>query len=365
MNRRAQGIALISVLLMVAVATAVAYQVATRHALSLAQSRQLLDGSQARQYALGGEEYARQLLFQDWDQEGPAKDTLQETWAGVVPEEDDEPPWGRAKQSQAEAAGDEAVAATELPESMEAGGAAGAFAFDIDDGGSLELRIDDLSARFNLNAVAGNSGAENLARLKRLLTGLGLDPNMADAWRDWVDDDQNVQGFGAEDADALLRDVPSRASNQRAIHATEFLAATGLPAEQFMVLSPHIVALPVDEQRVNVNTASAAVLEALSANFDAAEAQSLANGERDFGDVESVVAEHATLGESVGVLAVSSDFFRVQVRAEIGDSRAELTSLLHRDYASGAITVLMRSFGNRFESADSPLPADLANPSDA
>ena len=354
LGKESSGIALISVLLMVAVATSIAYQVALRHGLTLAQSHQLLDGSQARQYALGGEEYARQLLYQDWEEDDSPKDTLLETWAGVVPEEEDKPPWGRAKQPEDEDTGYGGASAPGASEQTDSR----AFAFDID-GGGLQLRIDDLSGRFNLNAVAGSDGAENLARLKRLLTELGLDPNMADGWRDWVDDDKDVQGFGAEDADALLRDVPSRASNQRAVHSSEFLAATGLPAEQFMLLSPHVAALPLNEQRINVNTASAVVLTALAANFESTEALSLAHGERDYGDVESVVAAHATLGESVGVLAVSSDFFRVQVRAEIGDSRAELTSVLHRDYASGAITVLMRSFGNRFESADSPLPADL------
>ena len=361
MNRRAEGIALISVLLMVAVATTVAYQVATRHALTVAQSRQALDGSQARLYALGGEEYARQLLYQDWeDAEGQLKDTLLEAWAGVVPEEEDEPPWGRAERQRPEADG----ASYDAVEQPPAGGSQ-LLAFDIDDGGRLQVRIDDLSGRFNLNAVAGSDGAGNLVRLKRLLTSLGVDENAADAWRDWIDDDEDVQGFGAEDADMLLRDPPGRASNQRAVHTSEFMAATGLPAQQFGTLAPHVAALPLDEQRVNVNTASAVVLDALAANFESGEAESLANGERDFGDVESVVAAHATLGESVGVLAVSSDFFRVQVLAEVGDSRAELTSTIHRDYASGALTVLTRSFGNRFETTQSPQPAELANWGDA
>ena len=345
MSRRAAGIALLSVLLIVAVATALAYRVATRHALSLAHTRQTLEGSLARQYAFGGEEYARQLLYEDWeDEDRRSKDTFLEAWAGIVPEEKDTAPWGRVGQAEHEPS----ASRTRAPV-----GRSQAFVFEVDSG-NLAIRIDDLSARFNLNAVAGPDGAQNLARLKRLLTGLGIDPNAADVWRDWIDADQDVQGFGAEDADALLREPPRRTSNQRAIDASEFAVATRLDAAQFALLRLHVAALPMNALRVNVNTATAAVLSALAPNFESIEAQSLLEGERDFDDVESVVATYATLGESVAVLAVGSEFFRVQVRAEIADSRAELTSMIHRNSNSGALTVLARSFGSRFESEPRP-----------
>ena len=46
----ARGLALICTLAVVAVATALGYEIIARHALSVSQSRQTLDGAQARQY---------------------------------------------------------------------------------------------------------------------------------------------------------------------------------------------------------------------------------------------------------------------------------------------------------------------------
>ena len=68
MKRRSTGVALLSVLLIVSVATTLAHHMMSRHTLSVAYTGVALNGSQARQYALGGEEYARQLLYTDWEE---------------------------------------------------------------------------------------------------------------------------------------------------------------------------------------------------------------------------------------------------------------------------------------------------------
>ena len=307
MNRRQRGVALVSVLLIVAVATALAYGMVERQSLSVVHSRQTLAGSQARQYALGGEQYARQILYADWEEEETRGiDTLLEEWS----------------------------APTETFEAQ---------------GGALEFRIQDLDRRFNLNAVAGRAGARNTARFKRLLTELEIDANVADAWVDWVDDDLDVSTFGTEDTDHLLGDPPRRAANQRALHVSEFVVATGLEADAFERLRPHVTVLPVDDLQVNVNTANEVVLGTLAPNFPASAALALVEREREIAKVEDITATHAELGEAVGVLAVVSEYFRVQVRAEVGSARSELTSLIHRDAKTGQLTLLWRSFGDRFE----------------
>ena len=146
-----RGVALVSVLLIVAVTTALAYEIANRHAFGVAISRQMLEASQAREYALGGEQYLRQVLYADWEDETTrAKDTLLEDWSTATQ------------------------------------------AFEVDDG-SIELRVVDLQARFNLNSVVGAGGPENTARLKRLFTHLELDPSAVDAWVDWIDGDQEAE----------------------------------------------------------------------------------------------------------------------------------------------------------------------------
>ena len=354
--RRQAGVALVSVLLIVAVATALAYQMATRHTLNIAQSSQLLNGSQARQYALGGEEFARQILYADWlDEETRGNDTLLESWAGSQGEDAEAGPgadaaWQEARGSSVGASRSPADENTNAASLGAVDGQAGVAsrAFVIDDGG-LTIRIDDLSSRFNLNAVVGSGGAGNFARFQRLLDQFGVDAGVADAWRDWIDHDGDIHGHGAEDAEYLLRDPPLRTANQRAFHVSELLVATTLSAQQYDLLRPHMTVLPVEYLRVNVNTASAAMLQALAPNFDRTEAQMLTASEREFEDIESFIAEHAPLAESADLLAVTTEFFRIQIRAEVGDSRADLTSVVYRDSSSGALTLVSRNFGETFE----------------
>ncbi len=308
MSGRQQGVALVSVLLVVAVATALAYAMVDRQGFTIAHSRQTLAGSQARQFALGGEQYARQILYEDWEQEDTREiDTLLEEWS------------------------------------------APAEAFELR-GGALEIRIQDLERRFNLNAVAGDrEGAQNTARLKRLLTGLQMDANLADRWVDWVDADEDVTALGFEDAAYLMGDPPRRAANQRAAHVSEFVVATGVDSEAFERLRPHVTVLPLDDLQVNVNTANEVVLGTLAPNFTAGNALRLTEQEREIARVEDITGAHPELGEAVAVLTVRSAFFRIQVRAEVDGARSELTSLLHRHPETGRLTLLWRSYGERFE----------------
>lgn len=342
---RARGVALVSVLLIVVVATALAYQIANRHSFVVAQSRLTLHGGEVRQIALGAEQFARELLYADWEEEETRnKDTELEAWA-------------QFSQPSPEDAGEPANPDAAKPgPSILAAQRAFDATFSLADG-EVALRIDDLAARLNLNALAGEGGeagdesAANVARLHRLLTHLGLDPALADRWRDWIDANQDVDGLGAEDAEYLLRDPPTRAANRPGIHLSELQFAAGLSPEEMQRLRPYVALLPVAAQRINVNTASAPVLAALAPNFPVVEAEQMLAEPREFDDVEAAVAAHPPLGESVGALAVRSDHFRVQVSVERGQSRAVLTSTLHRDPNTGLVTLLTRSLGEPFERA--------------
>lgn len=304
-----RGLALVSVLLIVAVTTALAYEIANRHAFGVAVSRHTLAGSQAREYALGGEQYARQLLYADWeDEETRVKDTLLEDWSSI------------------------------------------AETFEVADG-SIEMRIVDLSSRFNLNSVVGAEGPQNTARLKRLFTHLELDPGTVDAWIDWIDADQEAQPYGAEDADYLLREPPHRAADQRAVDRSELRLVVPFDfRDDYARLEPHVTVLPTERLAININTVTEPVLASLAPNFPVADAQLLVEQVRDFDGVEDVIARHAPLGESAAALRVGSQFFQVQVRARLGDTRSELTSILHRNPEEGTLTVVSRNFGRRFES---------------
>ena len=303
---RNHGVALVSVLLIVAVVSALAYHLMTHHSLTLAASRQLFEQAQLREYALGGEIFARQMLYEDWEQESSRPiDTFLEKWSKPF-----NPP-------------------------------------QIEDG-EVEVRVTDLAGRFNLNSVVGGGGLENHARLKRLYRALNIDPSLADRWLDWIDDDLEVTGLGLEDGDYLLYDVPYRTANQPAAHLSEVALAAGLSREEFARFRSHVTVLPPLRLGVNVNTATSSVLESLGPNFGPSEAQSLVQSEREYEDIESFTADYAALGDSAGVLAVRSDYFEISVRVERFESRVVLTTVVYRDPSSGQLSVLSRDFGQKF-----------------
>ncbi len=324
MNARTQhGVALLSILLIVALVTALMYHLMTQQALVVAQTRQVIRADQSLAYALGAEAYARQILFDDWNRpESRALDTLSEPWA--VP----------------------------------------SVPFDIE-AGTLELSIEDLDRRFNLNALAGEGAAKNLVRFKTLLGSLGMDPVVAEAWRDWVDSDTEAAGFGAEDGAYLVATPPFRTANQAAGSTSELALLSLLDADQLARLLPYVTTLPTSNLKININTANAPSLEALSSRVSPTQVETLVQSDRHYEDVSVLLAEVPELSDSIDAMSVVSSYFEIHARAEIDGFRTELTSEVYRDPTTGHISLLSRDFGKRLPSiVEATEAADAANDKD-
>ena len=301
-----RGVALITVLLIVALLTALVYHLMVRQSLVLAKSRQALYTDQARAYARGGESFARQILYEDWQAESSRDhDSLDEPWAQVVE-----------------------------PLMLESG--------------YLEISIVDMNRRFNLNSMAGETAEANVERFKRLLAALNLGPEIAYAWRDWVDRDSNLAGFGAEDSDYLMSNPAYRAANQPARHVSELRLMKDITRETYQTILPYITVLPTTGLRVNINTADAITLQSVTAKLAPSKAQSLVESVRSYTSLDSVKQELPEFVGSDDVLSVLSAYFEVQVGVDIDGSRVELTSLLHRDPLNGRLTTLSRDYSKRF-----------------
>lgn len=307
-SKQSSGVALISVLLIVALVSTIASQMISQHSLTIAHTSQVFNATQAREYAIGAEMFARQLLFEDWfrSRQSSDIDTLQENWA-----EPNAP-------------------------------------FEIDKA-VLEMTIRDLDGRLNLNGVVGQHGPETMQRLKRILNNLSINPNIADAWLDWVDENHEVHGFGAEDSEYLAATTPYRTANQLGASISELLAITNVGTKEFTALKRHTTVLPTNASKINVNTAGYEVLRSLSPNVSAMDVSNLVDSTREFKDISSVTAQYPSLGGVVSALKVESEYFEVQVRVDSRTLRCELTSLLYRDPSNGKIRLLERDFGRRYE----------------
>ena len=79
---RQKGIALLSVLMITVVVSALAYHLVSRHSMTIAATRIYFDSSGIREYNLAAEQLAIEELHKDWsDEQSRQLDSLTENWA--------------------------------------------------------------------------------------------------------------------------------------------------------------------------------------------------------------------------------------------------------------------------------------------
>lgn len=308
-GRAQRGIALITAVLMVALATMLAVEVAFRGFLDQRRSETLFALDQAYEVALGAEAWAADFLKKDLQES--QTDHLGETWARPLPP---------------------------LP---------------IDGGGTVEGRLEDLQGRFNINNLVNPDGTVNEAavkQLERIFATLEVEPTWATAIADWVDTDTQP-GFpdGAEDSVYTGQDPPHLTANMPVTRVSELLVLPAFGAERFARVRPYLAALPVGT-KLNVCTAPGVVLDSLSEGTSefGLDPKSLEARRKDacfptLEDLRGALGD-AAFNELRNSLTESSNFFRATAWVTIGTTEFTLYSLLAR--SAGSVRPVLRSFGS-------------------
>jgi general secretion pathway protein K len=132
------------------------------------------------------------------------------------------------------------------------------------EGGVIVAHVSDATARFNLNnLVKGEQpSTPDIAAFQKLLRSLELNPVLAEAVVDWIDQDSTTRAGGAEDLEYLTHERPYRTANQQLTSIDELRLIKGFTPEVVEKLRPHIAVLP-QGTGINLNTASAFVLAAM------------------------------------------------------------------------------------------------------
>ncbi len=307
MGRRStqSGAALITAILITAIATIAAVSMASRQHLDIRRTTNVVESSQAYLFALGAEEWGKQVLVRD--RQDNQVDHLAEDWATMLPPIDVE-------------------------------------------GGRVAGQIEDLQGRFNLNNLMKDKLPSQLDmdRLQRLLLQLGLDENLRFAIIDWIDEDANVSiPGGAEDFSYLGLELPYRTPNAMMASSSELLLINGISREIYDTLWPHVTVLP-EYTAINVNTASAEVLMAVVNGLTQSEADDLIDartpdGFATVGDFTGHAAVAGRLSGNQG-LSVQTNYFIINAESEFGRGRTSLYSLVVRD-DKGKVEVAMRAQG--------------------
>ena len=305
---RVRGVALITALLITALAASVASNLAWDNALDVRRTMVMLYRDQAIQVAVGSEGWVRSILTDDLAQ--TQNDHLGEVWATEIPA---------------------------LPIDSEAVQ------------GQIFGKIEDLQGRFNVNNLIDGSGQLDQAvfdQFERLLAVLDLDPRLAGVIVDWLDPDQDETiPDGAEDPLYSGFTPAYRTADMSISNITELAAVDGMDRVSFEILLPHVIALPGRTQ-INVNTATVAVLQSLGPNIDLGTAEGLLEMRENggFPDFSGVFAPLLS-PELVPWITENSSFFQLKAVVQIDTVRVSLFTVLHRDSTTGAVSPILRSLG--------------------
>jgi len=361
---RQTGVALITVLLVVFLASIAAISLASMQQIAIRRSGALLHHQQARLYTLGIEQAALLILIRD--RQDNKTDHPGETWASLpllLPVEGGVLT-GRIRDLQ----GCFNLNNLWQPAQGEATGPAPNKNPDDPPADDNEATDTDREAKVNRPnrpkappATAGGPKAgkasPNEAQIKvlqRLLTGLELKPELAQAMVDWIDPDPDpLFPDGAEDSDYLTMTPAYLAANRPLISVSELRLIKGVDRETYDKLAPLVCALPPGTP-LNVNTAPGLVLAALSETGDAVEIQRLREESTQAGETakpyetvdEFLNAAKLTVdAPTKALLSVDSQYFSLRAEAQVGDGRAMLYSTFYRD--ENGVRVVRRSFGNQ------------------
>ena len=299
--KQQKGIALITILIMVALATILAAAIAKRQQNTSETTAYLKRQNQALHYAKSTEAFLSELLKQDSETGGSA-DYLQETWAQPMP------------------------------------------TFPVEDG-AISGKLIDEAGKFNLNSLLIENGTENKSAkqfFEKLLLRVGLPAELSQAVIDWQDpDDLPVGSMGAESNYYQGLTKPYLAANHQFSSIEELKLVRGFEGKNFALIEPYISALPSISTKININTAPALLLAAIDEkiNVDAVRTMLQAKQAKleHFNNVneliavapfDSMSAEAKALAPSI--FDVKSDFFKAQIEVVLSNRSRQFTSYMMR-----------------------------------
>ena len=308
-HRRQRGIALITAVVLVAIATVLATSIGFAAVMAARRASAAFGADQALLAAEGAEAMAGYVLTQSGATSG--SDSPDQVWAQ---------PYGP---------------------------------YPLAPGVTLQFaQIEDQQGKFNLNdlAAGGATDQEAVEEFQRLLQHVGLEPKWATLMADWIDGDTMPNDpDGAEDSVYLGQTPPYRPPNMPITSISELMALPGFGRDRFNRIAPYISALPPGTA-INLCTAPGAVLDALSGKDEYGNASSTLPALRMQGGCHPSLAEFSTSVSAKQMTALQkrvgtgSSYFRLRTFITIGTARFSLYSLLYVN-GGGQIRPIIRTFG--------------------
>ena len=306
-----RGIALLTILVMVALATILAATIAKRQTNTAENTGYLMRQDQSLLYAKSAEAFFSELLIQDSDN-GSSIDHLQENWAKPMP------------------------------------------AFPVEDG-FISGRLLDESGKFNLNNLLKADGSvDDSARrwFEKLLQRVGLPAELSQAVIDWQDaDDETTGAMGAESNYYQGLDPSYLASNTKFHQVEELKLVRGFEGKNYDLIAPYVTALP-EATKINMNTAAPLLLASIDPKLDVKTLEQELKAKQAelayFNSVEDLWKLNAFSGiepqnktDAAAWLDSKSNYFTAQIEVVLSERKRQFSSAMMRK--DKQVTVYSRS----------------------
>jgi general secretion pathway protein K len=313
-NKQA-GVALITVMLIVALCAVIATQMTARMQMQMQRSANVTFNQQAYWYAMGAEAFTKRVLITAFKKDEDV------THLGQI--------WAQGE--------------TTYPV----------------DFGEISGEITDLQSCLNLNALrapltnadGGGTPSKNTkvpAReaFETLLTNLEIDgidqfeaESMADSLTDWLDENSRISGSGgAEDDDYASREFPYLAANNYLASINELRVVAHFSPAIINAIKPYVCIIPNSYQHeININTIDAEKPELLQALLDSTpeEAEQILSARpdegfdtiQDFYDLKEVIKLKISESKK-DQFVVDSEYFTLKASASFNNSFFAMNSVM-------------------------------------
>ncbi len=309
-KNKQSGVALITAVLIVSLAVVASISIAENYELNFRRTITAFDSGQAWSYAKGAEQWAKAILARDQkDNTYDAYDTDNAWWNNGAP-----------------------------------------LVFPLPDG-FIEGSLEDAQGKLNINSLLEGNKPNPIAQLRfeRLFTTLEINKGLVGAIIDWIDANPNPTGSDGAEFDIYIGlETPYLPADQPMKDISELRLVHGIDQEIYNKLIPHVTVLSDANSPLNINTASAEVLETLAPNIRPGLGQELVAEREDkpykqVGDLQRhPLIQQNGITLDTDRLGIKSDHFLLNTKCVIGKSQVKMVSLIHRG-AGNNLQIIKRS----------------------
>lgn len=291
--RQENGMALLLVLALTALLSALVAQIAFNSYVDLRLVESFRDQTRAQYIARGGIEVGRYLLSSDTNE----YDGVTEPWAQGIP------------------------------------------SYPVGDIGSVNIKIEAEDGKINLNGLVSANGNPNTVivdRCERLFDIVGIaDPQaQVDALIDWIDQDDDPRPAGAEEGYYATQPGNIRCKNAPLDTLDELKVIAGFSAEDVELLRPHVSVFGSD--RIHLNSATPEVLYALADEMDIDTATLMAQQSRErpyrtLEELQQLPGWERFYWAINTKLKVTAAIYTIQSTAYVGSSPSRMEVVVDKD----------------------------------